>query len=101
MLNIETKGQFCDTVFGTGDIALVMELPVSGNSHSILNQSLAQWLQSQELLHRLGGIFVIYPDHLPSNKQNPPLKELRHGWERVLSEIEAFAPHVKRILLMC
>src|SRR6266487_4758734 len=97
---IENGGQFLSQSTGKGDIALVIELP-KGNGHSLLNSDLMHFLKDQSLWDRLSGVFIVYPNHLPTDKKNPPLKALRQGWERVKLEIDVYAPQTKRILLMC
>lgn len=102
MLLLETGGTFVDLATpGHGDVAIVLQTPAQGNGPNPLSDTLSQWLKKTGLSSRASGVFTVFPSHLPIDKKNAPLKQLRLGWQRVLKSIEAFAPQTKRIYLMC
>lgn len=101
MMMIETGGTFVDIATDHGDIAIVLQTPAKGNGPSPLSETLVTWLKRTGVAPRMSGVFTVFPNHLPVDKKNAPLKQLRAGWSRTLHNIKHFAPQTKRILLLC
>lgn len=85
----------------TGDLAVLFDAPSrSTDSPMPCNDSTLDWLDGLDLGDRLSGIFLVTRNKASKDKKIP-LRDLRLGWQRVLGEITAITPNVKRVLVFC